>query len=136
MAEGGRGRVAGSYFEREDVAHPALQSMDHLSTTSYPHTPLLPHIDTSMPPPQPHQHAPPAAAAGVELLIHNLSHSDLVLGLNNAQGSLAPLEAIARPKFSHFRAVTKEILRVLENSASLEAIGGKRVTTRSDGEPL
>lgn len=133
MTEDGRGRTAGSYFEREDVANPALRSMDQLSATSYPHTPLVPHVDTSMPPPpQPHGPTSPNAR-GVELLIHNLSHSDLVLGLNNAHGSLRPLEAIARPKFSNFRAVTKEILRVLENSASIEALGGPRVTSRSDG---
>ena len=57
---------------------------------------------------------------GTELLIHNVSHSDLVLSVNTHDLSLSPNAAFARPKFSHFRAVTKDILRNIEASASSE----------------
>lgn len=46
----------------------------------------------------------------MEVLVHNLSHSDLVLAVNNTARSLAPDEAIARPKFSHFKGLTEKIL--------------------------
>ena len=48
----------------------------------------------------------------VEVLVHNVSHSDLVLTLKS---SLATV--VARPKFSQFREITSKILAVIERSA-------------------
>lgn len=45
---------------------------------------------------------------GVEILVHNLSHSDLVLDINNSKLTLQE-KIVARPKFSHFRAITEAI---------------------------
>lgn len=56
---------------------------------------------------------PPAQSdpQGVELLIHNISHSDLVLSVNTLTSSLEPSQALARPKFSNFRSLTKQLMQ-------------------------
>lgn len=51
----------------------------------------------------------------VEILLHNLSHSDLVLSINNQNQSLQQGRVIARPKFSYFRQISEQILRTLIN---------------------
>lgn len=53
---------------------------------------------------------------GVEILVHNISHSDLVLCINNLERSLAADASIARPKFSHFREITEKILLNVEST--------------------
>ena len=45
---------------------------------------------------------------GVEILIHNVSHSDLVVSLNNVEGSIKDA-VIARPKFNRFQSITRGI---------------------------
>ena len=50
----------------------------------------------------------------VELLVHNLSHSDLVLDVSHARGSQR-IVSVARPKFSHFKNITQKIVRRLEH---------------------
>lgn len=59
-------------------------------------------------------HAAPSLA-GIEILVHNISHSDLVLNINNKTRSLPPDAAIARPKFSHFRSITEKLLSKIQN---------------------
>lgn len=49
----------------------------------------------------------------VNILVHNLSHADLVLSLNDLTFSLSQDEVIARPKFSYFREVTQILLEIL-----------------------
>jgi hypothetical protein len=48
---------------------------------------------------------------GLEILVHNLSHSDLVLSLNTLDMSKPVNKVIGRPKFSHFRGITDRILK-------------------------
>jgi hypothetical protein len=52
---------------------------------------------------------------GIELLVHNLSHSDLVLGLNTKNLSVKSDAVIARPKFSHFSSISESILKKLKS---------------------
>lgn len=74
----------------------------------------------------------------LEIFIHNLSHSDLVLGINDSESSLPRGAIIARykislhfflhiiynqyllkllrPKFSHFRSISRLILGSIQNS--------------------
>jgi hypothetical protein len=56
---------------------------------------------------------------GVELLVHNLSHSDIVLSLNDIGLSKTPNSVIARPKFSHFHGICDKILRSVGPEASV-----------------
>ena len=55
----------------------------------------------------------------VEILVHNVSHSDLVLALNNKHQSLEYGKIIGKPKFSHFKRITQKI------DKSLGEIGSK-----------
>jgi len=61
-------------------------------------------------------------AAGVEILLHNLSHSDLVLECTPDCGESKPI--MARPKFSHFRGISEQIwsstISHTDNSTSRE----------------
>ena len=60
---------------------------------------------------------------GIELLVHNLSHSDLVLSLNSIDQTLKANSVIARPKFSHFQDISEKIYTCLlsqSNSVSIE----------------
>jgi len=51
-----------------------------------------------------------------EVLLHNVSHADLVLSLqDNTTTTNLEKKVIARPKFSHFRAITKSILESLDS---------------------
>lgn len=56
---------------------------------------------------------------GIEILVHNLSHSDLVLGLNTLNHELTSYQNIivARPKFSYFKKISEKILEsILANT--------------------
>ncbi len=55
---------------------------------------------------------------GVELLVHNLSHSDLVLDVNNIDLGIQPNEVIARPKFSKFKQISEDILHKISAEES------------------
>eukprot|EP01036_Dinobryon_divergens_P034953 gene34953-45234_t len=49
---------------------------------------------------------------GIEILLHNLSHSDLVLECSSSQlidSDGSPTAIIARPKFSNFREISEKI---------------------------
>lgn len=50
----------------------------------------------------------------IELLLHNVSHSDLVLTIADPSTEINSDRVIARPKFSHFREITKSILDSIE----------------------
>ena len=59
--------------------------------------------------------------AGVELLVHNISHSDMVLTLQEAlPGQPLPKDAapniLARPQFNSFNPISQHILGQLERS--------------------
>jgi hypothetical protein len=58
----------------------------------------------------------------VELLVHNISHSDIILDINNRERSLAIDQVIARPKFSHFRNITESLYKLLSQDASVDSI--------------
>jgi hypothetical protein len=64
--------------------------------------------------------------SNAELLIHNVSHSDIILSLNNEQQSLKPGLVIARPKFNYFRELTKKIneklISMLQRNDGVEQI--------------
>ena len=58
---------------------------------------------------------------GYEILLHNVSHSDLVLSLNGKESkvssnSLAHNDVIARPKFSNFKRISEQINFHLNNN--------------------
>ena len=48
-------------------------------------------------------------AGGYEILIHNVSHSDLILAINSAKCSCKRHSIIARPKFSHHKRISEFI---------------------------
>ena len=56
----------------------------------------------------------------VEILIHNLSHSDMALSVNKIDMSLPLGTCIARPKFSEYRDISEKLL---------QALGRENVTT-------
>jgi hypothetical protein len=49
---------------------------------------------------------------GIEILCHNLSHSDLVLSINNHVMSHPNGCIIARPGFSHYREISGRVVQV------------------------
>jgi hypothetical protein len=53
----------------------------------------------------------------VEILVHNVAHSDLVCSVNKTDLSLPKCRVMARPKFSHFREITENILQAAETQA-------------------
>jgi len=69
---------------------------------------------------------------GLELLVHNLSHSDLVLSLNNNDQSLKPNSVIARPKFSHFQGISEKILTCLLGQNNSVSIAESKLHSRKN----
>jgi hypothetical protein len=61
-------------------------------------------------------------ANGIEILCHNLSHSDLVLSLNDERMSQKNGQIIARPGFSCYRDISGKIVRGMENEEQLSQI--------------
>lgn len=57
-----------------------------------------------------------ANGESVQLLVHNISHADLVLSVNNIQRTLSVDQAIARPKFSCFRKISEDLYRNVTSS--------------------
>ena len=56
----------------------------------------------------------------VEILLHNVSHSDLVLSLNNLERSLKQDSVIARPKFNFFKNISEYILKSVKSNINRE----------------
>ena len=56
----------------------------------------------------------------VEILLHNVSHSDLVLSLNNLERSLKQDSVIARPKFNFFKNISEYILKSVKSNVNRE----------------
>lgn len=80
---------------------------------------------------------------GLELLVHNLSHSDLVLSINTPGLDLQANTVIARPKFSNFHAISEQILSNVSAADSAVTMSTSRirsrknpVTTGSDGKTV
>ncbi len=67
---------------------------------------------------------------GIELLVHNLSHSDLVLSLNTLDQSLKANSVIARPKFSHFQGISEKILTCLLSQNDRVSIAQSKLCSR------
>ena len=61
-------------------------------------------------------------ASGVEILCHNLSHSDLVLSINDPAMSHQSGSIIARPGFSHYREVTGRVVHRIINGGELSKV--------------
>lgn len=61
-------------------------------------------------------------ASGVEILCHNLSHSDLVLSINDPAMSHQNGSIIARPGFSHYREVTGRVVQRIINAGELSKV--------------
>jgi len=53
----------------------------------------------------------------VEILIHNLSHSDMALSVNKNAMSLPLGTCIARPKFSEYRDISEKLLQALSRNS-------------------
>lgn len=60
--------------------------------------------------------AEPTEAAGVELLVHNLSHADMVVNIGDATDTGVRIEHKARPQFNQFQLVGEMILRHLHEA--------------------
>jgi hypothetical protein len=76
---------------------------------------------------------------GIELLVHNLSHSDLVVSLNAVQSSkLLKKEnsVVARPKFSHFHGLSEQILKQVVTQGANVSITHKPLFSRKTGQPV
>lgn len=76
---------------------------------------------------------------GVEILVHNLSHSDLVLSLNaTEQSKLTKSEnsVIARPKFSHFHGISEQILNQVSTYESDISITRRNLFSRKTGQAV
>ena len=69
---------------------------------------------------------------GIELLVHNLSHSDLVLSLNTLDQSLKANSVIARPKFSHFQGISEKILTCLLSQNDQVSIARSKLCSRKN----
>lgn len=59
---------------------------------------------------------------GIEILCHNLSHSDLVLSVNDQAMSHPNGRILARPVFSHYREVSGKVVRKVANEEHLAQI--------------
>ena len=62
------------------------------------------------------------AVHGIEILCHNLSHSDLVLSVNDQAMSHPNGRILARPVFSHYREVSGKVVRRVANEEHLAQI--------------
>ena len=58
---------------------------------------------------------PALSANGFEILCHNLSHSDFVLSINDCSMSGPNGRIIARPGFSRFREISRNVVRGIGN---------------------
>ena len=63
-----------------------------------------------------------SAVHGIEILCHNLSHSDLVLSVNDQAMSHPNGRIIARPVFSNYREVSGKVVRKVANEEHLAQI--------------
>jgi hypothetical protein len=70
----------------------------------------------------------------VEILLHNLSHSDLVLSINNIQQSLQQGLVIARPKFSYFRQISELILKSLVHNTDTSTTNSEESVIDEDND--
>ena len=52
---------------------------------------------------------------GVEILMHNVSHADLVMSINDNSGEIKTDDVIARPKFSAYRSISESVLLTLKS---------------------
>lgn len=59
---------------------------------------------------------------GIEILCHNLSHSDLVLSVNDHSMSHPNGRIIARPGFSHYREVSRKVVHGIADEQHLSQI--------------
>ena len=59
---------------------------------------------------------------GIEILCHNLSHSDLVLSINDHLMSNPNGRIIARPQYSHFREISRKVVFGIANDNHLSQI--------------
>jgi hypothetical protein len=73
---------------------------------------------------------------GLELLVHNLSHSDIVLSLNDTNRSKIPNSVIARPKFSHFHGISEKILRSVTDAGASVNVTNTKLFSRRTGEAV
>jgi hypothetical protein len=53
-----------------------------------------------------------------DLLVHNLSHSDIILSINNRNLSLPSRKVLAKPKFSQFRDLTEKVFQTISTRNS------------------
>lgn len=60
--------------------------------------------------------------SGIEILCHNLSHSDLVLSINDPAMSHQNGRIIARPGFSHYREITGRVVQRIINGGDLSKV--------------
>ena len=59
---------------------------------------------------------------GIEILCHNLSHSDLVLSVNDHLMSHPNGCIIARPGFSYFREISRKVVHGIANEHQLSRV--------------
>lgn len=69
---------------------------------------------------------------GLELLVHNLSHSDMVLSINTSKLALKENTVIARPKFSNFHAISEQILSTVSSTNSKVIISHSKMGSRKN----
>lgn len=69
---------------------------------------------------------------GLELLVHNLSHSDLILGINTAKLDLKENTVIARPKFSNFHAISEQLFHNVSSVNSKVIISKSPICSRKN----
>lgn len=65
---------------------------------------------------------------GSEILVHNLSHSDMILGIKT--NSKAP--AVARPKFSHFNSISELLYRKIKADNKIVSLWSSTLNSRKD----
>lgn len=53
--------------------------------------------------------------SNVEILLHNLSHSDLVFDINNDDNTFSGVIIRGRPKFNHYKEITENIIKFVES---------------------
>lgn len=62
------------------------------------------------------------STSNVEILLHNLSHSDLVFDINNDNNSFTDGIIRGRPKFNHYKAITENIIQFIENEKECTSV--------------
>lgn len=71
---------------------------------------------------------------GADVLLHNVSHADVVFGMNTASFGLSEDAVIARPKFSCFHRIHYSIWEAIEKAPSAARISLKNVYRHSAKE--